>query len=151
MASNPLIDAYLDDLYSRLPRDTVDELADGLHETWQHHRDQGLTPTAAAHAAIAEFGSPTQITDAFIVHASGRHTARLLLTTSPIIGVCWGAGLVAAHATWPVPDAAAAAMAASLIGVVACLVLAATSRHDYGRTRLGHLGADPNPRDATQR
>jgi len=56
MASHQLIDQHLAALARTLPPDTVDELADGLTETWQHHLATGLTPTAAAHAATN--GSP---------------------------------------------------------------------------------------------
>jgi len=142
MASHQLIDAYLDELSRRLPADAVDELADGLHETWRHHLDQGLTSAEAAVAAIAEFGTPTQVNDAFVTHATGRRAARLLLATGPIVGVCWGTSLIAAHAwTWSIPATAASLYATALLSVVACLIAAATSRHDYRRTRLGHIGA----------
>jgi hypothetical protein len=142
MASHQLIDTYLTELAGGLPADAVDELADGLLETWHHHRDRGLGPTAAARTAIAEFGTARQITDAFVAQATGRRTARMLLSTGPIVGVCWGASLMAARVwTWPVPAAAAASFAITLLAAVACLVAAATSRHSYRRTRLGDIGA----------
>lgn len=142
MASHQLIDAYVAELASRLPANAVPELADGLLETWHHHLGQGMPPTEAARAAIAEFGTPTQITDAFTAHAPGRRTARTLLATGPIFGACWGTSLVAGRAwTWPVPASAAAVFAATLVTVVACLVAAATSRHSYRRARLGNFGA----------
>jgi hypothetical protein len=142
MAGDHLIDAYLQELAGRLPADTVDELADGLLATWHQHRDRGLPPTAAAHAAIAEFGTPAEITDAFVVHATGRRAARALLATGPPVGACWGVSLIAAKVwTWPVPTAAVALFAVTLLCVVGCLLAAATSRHSYRRTRLGDLGA----------
>jgi hypothetical protein len=142
MASHPLIEAQLDELAGRLPAEAVDELADGMLETWHRHLDQGLPATEAAHAAIAEFGAAPQIVDAFVEHAGGRRTAQILLATGPIVGACWGASLITAKAwTWPVPAVAAAGFAVSLLTVVACLVAAATSRHNYHRTRLGDLGA----------
>jgi hypothetical protein len=142
MASHHLIDAHLDGLAGRLPADAVDELADGLLETWHYHVNQGLTSTEAAHAAIAEFGTPTQITDAFVAHAPGRRIARTLLATGPIFGACWGTSLITAHAwTWPIPTAAAAAYASTVVTVVACLIVAATSQHNFRRTRLGNIGA----------
>lgn len=142
MASHQLIDAYLDELAGRLPADAVDEIADGLHEAWRHHLDRGVAPSEAARAAIAEFGPAAQVIDAFVVNATGRRTARLLLATGPIIGICWGASLLLARAwTWPIPAPAAGVFAAALLTVVACLVMAATSRHGYRRTRLGHVGA----------
>ncbi|WP_319462776.1 hypothetical protein [Micromonospora sp. RTP1Z1] len=55
---------------ARRPRSTrTRRLADGLTETWQHHLSAGLPPADAARAAIAEFGSVDQITDAFVVQA----------------------------------------------------------------------------------
>lgn len=142
MASHHLIDAYLADLARRLPGNAVDELADGLTETWQQYLTNGLDPTAAAHAAIAEFGTAEQITAAFVAHAPGRRTALALLATGPLVGICWGTSLLAAHAwTWPIPTAAAVAFALGLLAVVASLVTAATSRRNYPRTRLGTAGS----------
>lgn len=142
MAGHHLIDAYLAELAGRLPPEVVDELADGLRETWRHHLARGLGPTAAAHAAIAEFGTPAQVTDAFVADATGRRTARVLLATGPVFGACWGTSLVTARAwTWPIPVTASAAFAFALVAAVGCLAAAATSRHDYRRTRLGDLGA----------
>jgi hypothetical protein len=142
VAGHQLIDEHLNRLANRLPADTVDELADGLAETWQHHLARGLSPAAAASAAIGEFGTPDQITVAFTAQAPGRRTARMLLATGPPIGICWGASLITARVwTWPLPAAAAATIAAGLLAVVAALALAATSRRSYRRTRLGGVGA----------
>ncbi len=142
MASHQLIDAYLSDLARQLPADTVDELADGLHEAWRHHLDLGAAPADAALAAIAEFGPPTLVAHHFVVNAPGRRIARLLLATGPIIGISWGISLLIAQVwTWPIPAPAVGLFAATLLAVVGCLVLAATSRHDYRRTRLGHVGS----------
>lgn len=141
MAGHQLIDDYLSRLARRLPADAVDELADGLTETWQHHRARGLSPAAAARAAIDEFGTAERTTAAFIVQAPGRRTARLLLATGPPIGICWGASLIAAQVwTWTIPVAAPATLAVVLVAVVAALVLAATSRRSYRRTRLCGIG-----------
>jgi hypothetical protein len=141
MASHQLIDDHLDELARRLPADIVDELADGLTETWQHHVATGLPPAASARAAIAEFGTSEQVTAAFTAQAPGRRTALILLASGPIVGLCWGASLITAHAwTWPVPTAAPAALAIGLLAVVAALATAATSRMSYRRTRLGGIG-----------
>jgi hypothetical protein len=141
MASHRLIDDHLAALARRLPADAVDELADGLIETWRHHIATGLDPADAARAAVTDFGTPEQITDAFVAQAPGRRTALLLLGTGPVVGACWGAGLVATHAwTWPVPTAAAALVALALLAVVAVLAAAGTSRHSYRRTRLAAVG-----------
>jgi hypothetical protein len=142
MASHRLIDSYLAHLAARLPAGTVDELADGLTETWQHHLERGLSAERAARAAIAEFGAATRIADEFVAQAPGRRTARLLLATGPALGVCWGTSLVAARVwTWPIPPAAGAAYVVALLVTVALLIGAATSRHSYRRTRLGGIGA----------
>lgn len=141
MADHRLIDEHLRDLARRLPADALDELADGLLETWHHHLAAGLAPDAAARAAIAEFGSPRLITHAFVTRAPGRRAARLLLATGPVVGVCWAAALLAAPAgAWRMPPVAAATVATALIGVVALLAIAATSRRGYRRTRLGSAG-----------
>ena len=90
MASHHLIDAYLATLARQLPADAVDELADGLAETYQHHRSTGLEPDIAARNSIAEFGTPDLVTEAFVRHAPGRRAALMLLGTGPIIGLCCG-------------------------------------------------------------
>ena len=141
MASHQLIDAHLAVLARRLPADAVEELADGLTETWQHHLAAGLPPTDAARAAIAEFGSADADHRRVRRAVPGRRTARLLLATGPVVGVCWGASLVASHAwSWPIPAPAAAAFGLALLAVVAALIASATSRHSYRRTRLGDVG-----------
>jgi hypothetical protein len=141
MASHPLIDTHLAALARRLPADAVDELADGLTETWHHHLAAGRPPAAAARAAIAEFGSATQITEAFVTNCPGRRMARMLLGTGPLVGLCWGASLVTARAwEWPIPGPAAAATAVALLTVVAALITSATSRRSYRRARLGTAG-----------
>lgn len=141
MASHPLIDTHLAALARQLPADAVDELADGLTETWHHHLAAGRPPADAARAAIAEFGSATQITDAFVTNCPGRRTARMLLATGPFVGLCWGASLVIGRAwNWPVPRPVALAAVVALLAVVAALVTSATSRRSYRRARLGTAG-----------
>jgi hypothetical protein len=142
MASHELIDDYLANLAGRLPAEVVDELADGLIETWLHHLDQGCRPDEAARAAIAEFGTADRVADEFVAQSPARRIARLMLATGPIMALCWGPSLIAAKVwTWPVPRAAAAAYALAFVGVVASLVLAASSRHGLRRTRLGLVGS----------
>jgi hypothetical protein len=142
MASHTLINAHLAELARRLPAPVVDELADGLTETYEHHLARGLHPTAAAAAAIAEFGSPDQITAAFTRQAPGRRTALVLLATGPVFAACWGPSLIMAKPwTWPIPVTAALAFGLALLAVVAVLATAATSRRHYRRTRLAAIGA----------
>jgi hypothetical protein len=83
MASHHVIEEYLDQLATRLPSDAVDELADGLTETWHRYLDTGVAPDQAAQAAIAEFGDARQVTAAFVAHAPGRRVAPVLLATGP--------------------------------------------------------------------
>jgi hypothetical protein len=142
MAGHALIDAYVARVADTLPTEMVEELADGLHETWESHLAAGLVPEQAERAAIADFGAVEQVIRAFIVQAPGRRTARLLLATGPFVGACWGASLVAARAwTWPVPALGPVAFGAALLVVVLVLIAAATSRRSYRRTRLGSAGA----------
>ncbi len=140
MASNDLIDGYVADLARRLPPDVVDELTDGVVETFHQHRARGLDPSAAAVAATADFGEPDQIGAAFARQAPGRRAAVALLATGPIFGALWGSSLITAKAwTWPIPAAAAIAFGTTLLIIVASLVAAATSR-SYARTRLASVG-----------
>jgi hypothetical protein len=142
MASHPLIDDHLAVLAERLPADTVDELADGLTETWQHHLAAGLAPGTAARAAVAEFGDAEQIINAYVAQAPGRRIAARLLASGPPIGACWGASLILTRAwTWPIPIVARVLFGLVLFTAVAALVTATTSRHSYRRTRLGGAGA----------
>jgi hypothetical protein len=142
VASHHLIDAYLAELARRLPADTVDELADGLIETWHHHLGAGLAADAAARAAIAEFGAADRIADQFIRVAPGRRTARLLLATGPVMAASWGGTLIASKVwTWPIPPPVGALYGATLLAAVVAVVVAATAQHSYRRTRLGGLAA----------
>ena len=141
MAGHALIDAHLAELARQLPAPVVDELADGLAETYERHLARGVEPTTAATVTIAEFGQPAQIAAAFTRQAPGRRAALALLITGPVFAACWGPSLILSHAwTWPVPTPAAVVFGLTLLGVVAALVAAATSCH-YPRTRLAAAGA----------
>ena len=141
MAGHALIDAHLAQLARNLPADAVEELADGLTETYEHHLASGQPPTAAATAAITEFGEPAQITAAFTHHSPGRRAALAMLATGPVLAACWAPSLITTHAwTWPVPLAAGLALGVALLAVVGVLAVAATSR-SYPGTRLGGVGA----------
>ena len=109
MASHALIEACLAELGRQLPGDVVDELADGLIETYERQLSRGATPRAAAESAIAEFGDATLIAAAFARHAPARRAALALLVTGPAVGACWGVTLLTGHVwTWPIPDISAA-------------------------------------------
>lgn len=124
-----LIQEYQAALSAQLPARIVDELSDGLAETYGSYLDQGLSPDAAARAARAEFGEPQIVTAAFTRASPARHAARRLLATGPAVGVCWAAVLVAGRAwSWPVPAAARVLPGAVLIIVIALLAAAALAR-----------------------
>ncbi|HEY7015067.1 MAG TPA: permease prefix domain 1-containing protein [Streptosporangiaceae bacterium] len=126
MAESGLITGYLSALSAQLPAPVVAELADGLDQTRQHYLDQGLSPDAAAEAAVAEFGPPRLIVAAFTGLNPARHAARRLLATGPAVGACWAAALVTTRAwTWPVPAAARIAFGLTLVTVVGLLATAA--------------------------
>lgn len=136
MAGHDLIDDYLARLARQLPAEAVDELADGLEETYRRHTDRGLEPTCAAAAATAEFGRPEQIIEAFARHSAGRRTAMTLLATGPLFALLWSTSLITADAwNWSVPAGAALMFGATLLATVSLLVVAATGR-SYRRTRL---------------
>lgn len=140
MPTHHLIDAYLGSLHHRLPADVVDELADGLVETYEHYRDQGLAPDAAARAAIADFGSPDLVVAGFVQTAPGRRSARTLLFTGPLVGACWASALLTTQ-PWPPPVLAVAHVAApiALFAVVVLLVVA--WRGPYQRIRAAAFAA----------
>ncbi len=137
MADHELIDGYLRDVRRRLPADAVDELADGLSETYAARLAREGDPAAAAAASIAEFGAPDLVAAEFVRQAPGRRVALALLATGPGVGACWGAALIAGHAwTWHVPVPARVAFGVVLLGTITMLAVAATARRGYARTRL---------------
>lgn len=146
-AAGRILHGYLAALAARLPgpararHAVLAELADGLAEaTHAHAAGGGVRPTAAAHAAVAEFGEPTTVAAAFapeLVGAQARRAALALVRTGPLVGGLWLAALAASHAApWQagltltgvwlgVPVIAAAVVAA---GLAALLAVAATGR-----------------------
>lgn len=138
MASDQLIDAHLAALAARLPDSIVDELADGLTETWHGYLKAGKPPGAAARAAVEEFGAPQQIIEAFVAQSPGRRLAQRLLVTGPIVGVCWAATFITTRAwTWPIHPAAAAVFGFVVVAAIAALVASTCSRHSYRLARIG--------------
>jgi hypothetical protein len=70
----------------------TDELRDGLLETFEVHRARGCSPQEAATAAIAEFGDPHTVADAFgpeLAAVRARRVALSLLVTGPLVGLSW--------------------------------------------------------------
>jgi hypothetical protein len=141
MAESGLIISYLSALSAQLPAPVVAELADGLDQTRQHYLDQGLSPDAAAEAAVAEFGPPRLIVAAFTGLNPARRAARRLLATGPAVGACWAAALITTRAwAWPVPTAARILVGLTLVTVVGLLATAALgSRYRFVR-RTGTAG-----------
>ena len=90
--------AYIADLAARLrgPRHRrqaiLAELSDGLDQAAQDHRAAGLTPDQAATAAIAQFGTPQAVADAFggeLATAYARRTIVWFIATGPLVGIWW--------------------------------------------------------------
>ena len=130
MPGTRLISDYLAALSADLPAQIVEELADGLDETYHGYLGQGLAPDAAARAAVEEFGEPRVIVDAFTDASHSRKTARRLLAAGPGVGMCWAVVLITARAwQWPVPVAARVLFGVSLITVIGLLAAAAFGRH----------------------
>lgn len=142
MADHVLIEQLLAQLDRRLPSEAVDELADGLTATYEHHLAGGMDPEDAAVAAVEEFGRPGEILAAFIRESPGRRAALDLLMTGPVMAACWGPSLILTRAwTWPLPRTFPIAAGISLLLVVGLLLIAATSRANYRRARVARLGA----------
>jgi hypothetical protein len=138
MPQASLITDYLSVLSAQLPAPLVEELADGLDETYQHYLTQGLTPDAAASAAVAEFGEPQVIVAAFTRLSPARHAARRLLATGPVVGGCWAAALITGRAwTWPVPATVLLLIGVALITVIGLLAAAAFGRRYLSARRAG--------------
>lgn len=142
MAGQALIEEHLAQLRRQLPEAAVDELADGLFATYEHHLARGLDPSAAATTAIDEFGRPGEIIVAFVHHSPGRRAALALLMTGPLLAACWGPSLLMTQVwAWPIPRPVTIAFASLLIAVAIVLLSAATSRDSYARARLAAVGA----------
>jgi hypothetical protein len=125
-----LISDYLASLSADLPGRIVEELADGLDETYRRYLGRGLDPEAAARAAVTEFGEPRAIVTAFTDASRARRTARRLLAAGPVAGLCWAVVLIFARAwQWPVPIVARVLFGVALITVIGLLAAAASGRH----------------------
>lgn len=128
MPRRPLIQTYLHGLHA-LPADVVDELTDGLIETYEHHRARVLAPDEAACGAIEEFGATRQVLAAFDQVAPGRRASRRLPAAGPLVGLCWATALVTARAwSWPIPTWVPPVLGTALMTVIALLLVAARSR-----------------------
>ena len=90
--------AYLSDLTARLrgPRRRreaiLTELRDGLEYATADRIAAGLPPEQAATAAIAQFGTPKSVADAFsgeLATAYARRTIACFIATGPLVGIWW--------------------------------------------------------------
>jgi hypothetical protein len=141
MRAEELIARYLDALAGQLPGPVVEELADGLEETCRRHLGLGLTPDAAAQAAVAEFGDAELIAAEFTRAHPARRAARRLLAIGPVVGLCWAVALLTGRAwAWPVPVAARIVPGLALLAVVALLAVAARTTRYRAAGRAGTAG-----------
>ena len=140
-----LIRGYLDTLAARLPASVADELADGLTETYRFHRSRGLAPSAAAEAAVAEFGPAEEIAAGFTPVNPARRAARRLLGIGPVVGACWVAALLTSRAgrswtAWTTPGPAWVIAGLTLAGLIGLLAVAALGRRYRLATATGVAG-----------
>lgn len=141
MSEPRLIGDYLATLSVQLPAPVVEELADGLAETYQSYRRQGLVPEAAARAAVTEFGDPRLIVAEFASMNPARRAARRLLITGPMVGACWAAALITSQAwSWHVPPPARLLLGLVLCTVIALIAVASLGARYRLATRTGLAG-----------
>ena len=122
-----LIRGYLEVLARQLPASIVDELADGLAETHRSYLSRGLSPDAAAEAAVEEFGSPEEILAGFSRVNPARRAARRLLGLGPVVGGGWVAALVTSR-VWPGPLPVRVVIGVVLLASIGSLAVAALGR-----------------------
>lgn len=97
-AAEAILNGYLAALGKALrlgPRERrriLAEIDDGLRCAAEARLDAGLDPTAAARAAVAEFGDPEEIARQFSAVAEpalSRRCGTVLVATGPLIGLIW--------------------------------------------------------------
>ena len=122
-----LIRGYLQVLAAQLPGPIVEELTDGLTETYRSYRTRGLPADAAAEAAVEEFGSAEEILAGFARVNPARRAARRLLGIGPVVGGCWVAALATSRA-WPGSLPTRVALGLALVSCIGLLAVAALDR-----------------------
>ena len=136
MAGHALIRAQLDRLRDQLPPDLVDELADGLEETYTARLAVLQDPDQAARAAIEDFGDAPTILRAAWRQSPARRHAILLLATGPIAAAAWAPTLLIQQAwQWPIPAPLRWVAAAGLVVTGALVVAVLAGRVPYRRRR----------------
>lgn len=140
-----LIRGYLDVLAARLPASIAEEVADGLTATYESWLSRGLAPSAAADAAVAEFGPAEEVAAGFTPVNPARRAARRLLGIGPAVGACWVAALLTSRAgrslaAWTAPGPAWVIAGLTLAGLVGLLAVAALGRRYRLATATGVAG-----------
>ncbi len=143
----PSVEGYLAALDGRLngPRRVraavLAELEDGLLEAVEARTAAGLAEPAARAAALAEFGEPATVAAAFqpgLAARQARATVMGLLRSGPLLGLCWGATLLASGVTpWHRPHAGPLALALPLVGLLVVTVWLAALATFAATGRLG--------------
>jgi hypothetical protein len=97
--STSAVERYLTELAALLlpgPRAArtrvLTEIRDGLTETIDAHRADGMPPAAATTTAISEFGDPATVAGSFaeeLATASARRTIAAFILTGPLVGIWW--------------------------------------------------------------
>lgn len=142
MSQHKLIDGYIRDLRGDLPADVVDELEDGLLETYDEFRVSGLTPGEAEQATLAEFGASSDVLAAFDAITPCRGPARALLASGPLLGGCWALALLTSHAgRWHIPIPGRLAFGCLLLSVAVLLAQASRASYLHARRKAALAGA----------
>jgi HAAS len=126
------VEGWLAELAGRLagPRRVRDavvaELEDGLLEAVEARTAAGLAEPAARAAALAEFGDPATVAAAFrpgLAARQARATVSGLLRSGPLLGLCWGATLLASGVTpWQRPHAGPLTVALPLVALLVVMI-----------------------------
>ncbi|WP_125810254.1 permease prefix domain 1-containing protein [Actinoplanes sp. ATCC 53533] len=132
-ATRARLDAYLGEIAARLHGPSrrrariLTELRDGLDEAVADQITAGLPAEDAVAVAIARFGTPAAVADAFAAELTIAYARRVLawfVATGPMVGIWWlfllhpapqRGGLIALIAAIPVVPLAAAGLAAAAI------------------------------------
>ena len=136
MAGHPLIRAQLDRLRDQLPADLVDEVADGLEETYTARLAVLRDQDQAARAAVEDFGDAPTILRAAWKHSPARRHATLLLATGPIAAAAWAPTLLIQQAwQWPIPAPLRWLVGGALLATVALVLAVLAGGLPYRRRR----------------
>lgn len=143
MTGARLLEEYEAELSHRLPRHHVDEVLDGLCETYKVHLSELGDEDAAVRATIREFGDTDIIVSEFVRHSAGRRLARILLASGPLVGLFWALTPISEIAwTVQVPLALVVGVASVLVITVVTLIATAVEAIDYKRVRAtARIGA----------